>query len=93
MNGRYGISTFVRARLPEGFVEDLLHALDGKGIASPDQPWFKPGYPVRLLSDPFVDHVGKLLKFTAKDRMTLRPRVRGRDVEVFVSTRQIAPAA
>ena len=80
-------------KLPEGFVEDLRKALAENGIASPDQPWFKPGRRVRLLSGPFADYVGTLLKLTAKDRVTLLLRVLGRDVETLVSTRQIAPAA
>ena len=98
INGTFGVRRLIcengkPAKLPEGFVEDLRKALAENGIASPDQPWFKPGRRVRLLSGPFADYVGTLLKLTAKDRVTLLLRVLGRDVETLVSTRQIAPAA
>ncbi len=98
INGTFGVRRLIcengkPAKLPEGFVEQLRRSLEDNGIASPGQPWFKPGRRVRLLSGPFADYVGTLLKLTAKDRVTLLLSVLGRDVETLVSTRQIAPAA
>ena len=98
IKGTFGVRRLIcergkPAQLPDGLVEQLRQALETNGIATPDQPWFRPGHQVRLLSGPFADYVGTLLKLTAKDRVTLLLTILGRDVETSVSTRQIAPAA
>ncbi len=98
INGTFGVRRLFcengkLAKLPDSFVGQLRRSLEDIGIASPGQPWFKPGHQVRLLSGPFADYVGTLLKLTAKDRVTLLLSVLGRDVETLVATRQVAPAA
>ncbi len=80
--------------IERGFVETLQDATDASGVvALPDPQRLAPGQPLRLLTGPFANSVGTLLRLADKDRVALLLSIFGREVQVTVSRRNVIAAA
>lgn len=76
-----------------GFVEALKERTDDSGAVILPDDGLKLGHPIQILSGPFSDHIGTLLRLADKDRVTLLLSVLGREVPVLVSRRQVVAYA
>lgn len=76
-----------------GFVDALKQTTDEHGVVSMPGEGLKPGQPLRLLTGPFAERIGTLLRLADKDRVALLLNLLGREVEVVVSRRQVMAVA
>ena len=81
------------ARVPDSFMAGLQKMTNGEGIVALAGSSLRPGQKVRLVSGPFVDCIGTLLRLDAKDRVALLLSILGQEVRAVVSTAMVAPAA
>jgi transcriptional antiterminator RfaH len=79
------------AKVPSDFVETLRRSSDEEGLLSARTDDLKVGGEVRLISGPFMDYVGSLLRLTDQERVTLLLKVLGRYVETMVPRRIVVP--
>lgn len=77
----------------QGFVEALKETTDENGVVALAAEEFKIGQPLRLLTGPFADRIGTLLRLADKDRVALLLNLLGREVQVVVSRRQVIAVA
>jgi transcriptional antiterminator RfaH len=80
------------AYVPDSFMEGLQKRADDEGIVAMLDKSLRPGQKVRLITGPFVDCIGTLLRLDAKDRVALLLSILGQEVRAVVSTAMIAPA-
>lgn len=97
INGTYGVRRVIcqndrPARLPDDFIEALRGTLDQQGLGGIPERWLQPGVRVRVLSGPFVDHLGTLVSLASRDRVALLLNVVGRDVSALMPRHAVAPA-
>jgi transcriptional antiterminator RfaH len=99
INGTFGVRHILcHGEFPRpverGFVEALKETTDESGVVSlPNAERLKPGQPLRLLTGPFADSMGTLLRLADKDRVELLLNLLGREVQVLVSRRDVIAAA
>ena len=80
--------------IERGFVEALKETTDDSGVvALPNADKLVPGQPLRLLTGPFANSVGTLLRLADKDRVALLLDLLGREVQILVSRRNVIAAA
>jgi transcriptional antiterminator RfaH len=96
INGSHGVRHLLcqdgrPATVPHGFVEALRQSSDEEGLLALTTDDLKLGQQVRLMSGPFMDYVGSLIRLTDQERVTLLLKVLGRYVETIVPRRIVAP--
>lgn len=80
--------------IERGFVEALKERSDDEGVvAIANAETLAPGQPMRLLTGPFANSIGTLLRLADKDRVALLLDLFGREVKITVSRRNVIPAA
>lgn len=80
--------------IDRGFVEALKNTADDKGIvALRAAESLEPGQPLRLLTGPFANSIGTLLRLAGRDRVMLLLNLLGREVQILVSRRHVIAAA
>jgi transcription elongation factor/antiterminator RfaH len=77
--------------IPKGVVETLLERTDGSVIRL--DPGLAPGQRIRLMSGPFADLVGKVVRLDDADRVRVLLDLMGTAVAVSVRRSTVAPAA
>jgi transcription elongation factor/antiterminator RfaH len=77
----------------QGFVEALKETTDENGVVALAAEGLKLGQPLRLLTGPFANRIGTLLRLADKDRVALLLNLLGREVQVVVSRRQVTAVA
>jgi transcriptional antiterminator RfaH len=70
----------------------LQKRADDEGIVVTLDERLRPGQKVRLVTGPFVDCIGTLLRLDARDRVALLLSILGQQVRAVVSAAMIAPA-
>lgn len=76
-----------------GFVEALKETSDERGIVALPTTDLTVGQPLRLLTGPFADCIGTLLRLADKDRVALLLNLLGREVQVVVPRQQVMAIA
>jgi transcriptional antiterminator RfaH len=98
INGTFGVRRILchgdcPAPVEAGFVEALKKTTDESGVVALSAAGLKVGQPLRVLSGPFSDCVGTLLRLADKDRVTLLLSLLGREVQVLIARRQVMTVA
>jgi transcriptional antiterminator RfaH len=76
-----------------GFVEALMQRADAGGVLAMQQDDLRPGESLHILSGPFSDHIGTLVRLAGEDRVALLLNLLGREVPVLVPRHQVAAFA
>jgi transcription elongation factor/antiterminator RfaH len=97
INGTFGVRRLLCQDdrplvVPNGLVETLQGTVDEDGLLIVPTDQLRIGDQVRLLSGPFADSVGTLVRLAGKERVGLLLNLLGREVETLISRRMIAPA-
>lgn len=97
INGTFGVRHLICGRdgplpLPDGFVASLRARTDDDVIREAS-PGFKPGDEVRVVSGPFVDCIGTLLRSDEADRVRLLLRLINGDVKAVLPMSAVVPVA
>lgn len=73
-----------------GFVDVLHESVDGEGAVSPAPDGLRPGDRVRVLSGPFADRIGTLVRLAERERVALMLEALVREVQMTVYRSQVA---
>lgn len=76
-----------------GVVEELQTLADDQGIVSPALHELKIGQSLRILTGPFSERVGTLMRLPDSERVMMLLSLLGREVPVVVSRRGVAPVS
>jgi transcriptional antiterminator RfaH len=79
--------------IEKGFVEALKQTTDEGGVLALPADNLRPGQRLRLLTGPFADCIGTLLRLADKDRVALLLNLLGREVQVLVARREVISVA
>jgi transcriptional antiterminator RfaH len=77
----------------QGFIEALKETTDERGVVALPTQDLTLGQPLRLLTGPFADRIGTLLRLTDKDRVAVLLTLLGREVRLDVSRQQVTAIA
>lgn len=80
------------SRVPDGFIVALRQTIEAGDLVDPSEETLRPGQKVRLVSGPFADSMGVLLRLAPKDRIALMLNVLGTDVVTYVPRRFVTKA-
>lgn len=97
VNGTFGVASLVMEGdfpkpVPFGIVENLVSISDAEGLLS-FEPQIQPGGNVRILTGPFAEQVGKLIRTDPQGRVQILLEIMGAQVIVHSAGRQLAPIA
>jgi transcription antitermination factor NusG len=97
VNGTFGVASLIMEgdrpkAVPSGVVEGLAALADTAGVISVE-PVIGPGEHVRILSGPFADHVGSMVRVDRQRRVQILLELMGAAVLVRTDRWAIAPAA
>lgn len=99
INGTFGVRHLItqgdRPRpIRRDFIDRLKEAADGTGVVGlQDAEALRTGHRLRLLTGPFVDTIGTLVRLAERDRVALLLDLLGREVEIVVSRRNVMAVA
>lgn len=95
INGTCGVRHLVcgeagPAPLPDAFVSSLRARSDGDVLCDPSA-MLQPGAPVRVISGPFVDCIGTLVRTDGAGRVRLLLSLLGGDIDTVLPSAAVAP--
>lgn len=97
INGTFGVRHLVCGErgpraLPSSFVDQLKARSEGDVVCD-QTTWLEPGAKVRVISGPFVDCIGTLVRADSSTRVRLLLSLLGGDVDAVLPLASVAPVA